>query len=102
MVHHVDENKQNNCLDNLRWVTAKQNYHFSEDIQKNAHEKQKFTHSRRKTLKCLDLKTNVITYYPSYSEAGKQIKARSGSIWLSVKKSKQPYRNRYIFSEVSD
>lgn len=39
MVHHIDENKQNNCLDNLRWVTAKQNYHFSEELQIKAREK---------------------------------------------------------------
>ena len=29
VVHHKDDNKQNNCVDNLKWCTQKENVHYT-------------------------------------------------------------------------
>ena len=29
VVHHMDDNKQNNCVNNLKWCTQKENVHYT-------------------------------------------------------------------------
>lgn len=35
-VNHKDENKHNNCLDNLEWLTPKENVNYGTGIAKRA------------------------------------------------------------------
>jgi len=39
LVNHIDENKRNNKLENIEWVTPKENYHHSYEKQKEKSKK---------------------------------------------------------------
>lgn len=67
-VNHLDENKQNNCIENLQWVTAKENVNYGtrskragENISKSLLNNEKLS----KSIVCVE--TGVI--YPSTREA---------------------------------
>lgn len=85
-VNHLDENKQNNCVDNLCWVTNKENVQYSKGTK----------------IKCIDLKTNKITYYPSVRDTAKSFYTTHRAILYSLHKATRPYKNRFIFSEIKN
>lgn len=87
-VNHLDLNKENNNISNLEWVSPKKNIEYSEATK----------------IKCLDLKTNKVTIYPSIREATRQleIKDNGGAIYYNIYNSKSPYKNRYIFTEIKE
>lgn len=71
-IDHIDGNKHNNSLENLRKIT------FSENV-KNAYYIQK-TNSNIKPVSQFDKDNNFIATYPSAREAGRQLNLDSSSI----------------------
>lgn len=63
-VNHKDENKENNCVENLEWCDYKYNANYGTAIKRSA-EKRKNLSTISKKVICLE--TNTI--YPSISEA---------------------------------
>jgi len=72
-VHHIDLNRTNNNLSNIKWITR------SESIQiRNKHVD--FSH-RQKRVKQLDINSkNLIKLFPSIREASRQTGVSTGSI----------------------
>ena len=83
-VNHLDFNRKNNCVENLEWISLKENIQYSQATK----------------IKCLDLKTNEITYFPSINEAARQMNIWNSAVYFSIYKYNVPYKNRYIFSIV--
>ena len=56
-INHIDENKENNCVDNLEWVTSKENANHgtrNERAKKNNIRKQGKNHPRSKKVRCIN------------------------------------------------
>ena len=97
-VNHKDENKFNNNVKNLEWISAKDNNNFGTRNKRSA--LHRFNHPKRSTkIKCLDLETNKETIYPSIHEAARQLNIKFQSIHHYLRKEKT-YKNRYIFTEI--
>lgn len=52
-VNHKDENKLNNCLSNLEWMTRKENVNYGTGIQRRV-ETQRLHNPRSKPIRCVE------------------------------------------------
>lgn len=68
-VNHIDENKQNNCVSNLEWVTEKENANHGTRTQR-------VTAKISKPVRCVELDK----VFPSQREAARQLDLSQGNI----------------------
>lgn len=61
-IDHIDRNVENNCIDNLRWASAKDN-------AQNQKPKSHIRYSRNRETRVIDRNGNVIETYPSLIDA---------------------------------
>lgn len=78
-VNHKDENKENNCLDNLEWMTPKENCNYGSRNKRL---------SEQRNVKVLCEETNII--YDSFTEASRL----TGIDKTSINMCCTGYRNR--------
>lgn len=72
-VNHKDEDKTNNCVDNLEWCSAKYNINYGTARERTA---QHF----RKSVLMFDLNNNFIKEFNSAAEAGSYVNGNSSNI----------------------
>lgn len=73
VVNHKDENKQNNCVDNLEWCTQKYNMNYGMCAKKIAK-------ANSKKIIQLDKCGNILNNFSSIIEAERQTKISNGCI----------------------
>ena len=93
-VDHIDNNRQNNCVENLRWVTHKENLEKSFLLKNQRRNK--------KIVVQYNLNGNIIKTYPSVNEAFRQTGIRHISeCALEKRKTAGGYKWKYL-NERSD
>lgn len=70
-VNHKDENKQNNTLSNLEWITQKDNTNYGTGLARRVQQQINNPHRSRRVVQ-YDLDFNEIRKYPSIMEAERQ------------------------------
>ena len=92
-VNHKDENKFNNCADNLEWCTNIYNIHYGTRIYRS------LTKQHFKPVEQLTLDGRHIEYYQGVSDASRHVGANRCNISRACKgryKTSYGYRWRYI------
>ena len=85
-VNHIDENKLNNNVDNLEFITLEDNVKYS----------------LNQAIYKMDLDGNIIEEYPSVNEAGRQNNIFYQNIWKCCKglrKTAGNYRWRFVYED---
>lgn len=64
IVNHKDENKTNNCVENLEWCTMQYNTNYGTGVERRSSK-------RKKPIKQLDMEGNLIRLWDSATDAAK-------------------------------
>ena len=81
-VNHRDENKSNNCVSNLEWMTRTENCQYGTGIARSAAK-------RKKQVRCIE--TGIV--YPSVTEAAAALDGHGANISACCRGKAKTYKN---------
>nr|WP_302598403.1 NUMOD4 domain-containing protein [uncultured Cellulosilyticum sp.] len=93
-VNHIDENKANNHLSNLEWVTAKENINHGTRTERQAK-------AKCKPVLVLDIDYNEVGVFDSIKQACEVLSVDRGNA-SKVASGKQPHTKNLVFAYVAD
>ncbi len=94
-INHIDCDRQNNCVNNLEWVTQKENIQY-------AYKLERITSCKEKTpIIAINLVTGDEIYFNSQMEAARQLNLHQGNI-SDVLKGKLKRTGNYNFKYVNE
>lgn len=79
-IDHIDGNRKNNCLCNLRWCTVKENMNNPITVQRISEGKVGALHPKSKKVMQIDMNGNVVKIWGSIRDAEREGGFRSSSI----------------------
>lgn len=91
-VNHIDENKENNCVDNLEWIDAKGNSNHATRNRRVAIGVKKS--SKKKPVNQYDLDGNFIKTWESLREIERELNIAHSNLSLAIK-NKDGIMNNY-------
>ena len=92
-IDHIDGNKQNNRVDNLRWVTGKENCN-------NPITKQNLAKAKSKAVEQLDDNGNVVATFPSTHQVGRVLGFSHGNISDACRKGVKRYNYYWRYKTI--
>lgn len=97
-MNHKDENKLNNCLNDLEWVTKKQNINYG-SRNKRAGEKIKIANTNNPKLSYPIYCEELNQEFPSIREAARQLKLDSSFLSKQIKRNRKAYGLTWRYKE---
>ena len=93
-INHKDENKQNNCVDNLEWCSRSYNNRYNDKAKKAG---KKTAEKLSKPVYSINKESGLVTYWESAKVASRQTGIASSNICACLKGRQKSCGNHYWF-----